>query len=83
MVRFCLLTTTGMWRILSNLGVKLNEKFNTKKKVAELIDGGDMSACDGDNNCPEYYSERGEDTPPTLNVDLNEFLEICRLQLWL
>ena len=31
------------------MGVKLNEKFNTKKKVAELIDGGDMSACDGDN----------------------------------
>ena len=25
------------------LGVKLNEKFNTKEKVAELIDGGDMS----------------------------------------
>ena len=57
------------------LGVKLNEKFNTKKKVAELIDGGDMSACDGDNGRPEYYSERGEDTPPTLCVDLNEFLE--------
>ena len=24
---------------------------------------------------PEYYSARGEDCPPILNVDLNEFLE--------
>lgn len=67
------------------LGVKLNEKFNTKEKVAELIDGGDMSTCWSDSIwgeqlpegtfAPEYYSARGEDCPPILNVDLNEFLE--------
>ena len=30
------------------LGVTLNEKFNTRDKVAELIDGGDISCCDSD-----------------------------------
>ena len=93
MVRFCLLTTTGMDLSRVDLGVKLNEKFNTKEKVAELIDGGDMSTCWSDSiwgedlpegkYAPEYYSARGEDCPPILNVDLNEFLEDCRLQLWL
>ena len=32
------------------LGVTLNEKFNTKDKVAELIDGGDMSSCDSNDD---------------------------------
>ena len=27
------------------LGMTLEEKFNTREKVAELIDGGDMSSC--------------------------------------
>ena len=32
------------------LGVTLRDKFNTKEKVAELIDGGDISCCDSDTN---------------------------------
>ena len=27
------------------LGVTLRDKFNTREKVAELIDGGDISCC--------------------------------------
>ena len=32
------------------LGVTLNKKFNTREKVAELIDGGDISCCDSDSD---------------------------------
>ena len=32
------------------LGVTLNKKFNTREKVAELIDGGDISCCDSDTD---------------------------------
>ena len=32
------------------LGVTLREKFNTREKVAELIDGGDISCCDSDSD---------------------------------
>ena len=31
------------------LGVTLNEQYNTKEKIAELIDGGNMSSCWSDN----------------------------------
>ena len=31
------------------LGVTLNQQYNTRQKVAELIDGGDMSSCYSDN----------------------------------
>ena len=61
------------------LGVTLNSKFNTREKVAELIDGGDISCCDSDtdwdrNEVPnhvQYYNDRGEKTEPRL--DLNEY----------
>ena len=61
------------------LGVTLNKKFNTREKVAELIDGGDISCCDSDTNwdrekCEphvQYYNDRGEKTEPRL--DLNEY----------
>ena len=66
------------------LGKTLVEQYNTKDKVAELIDGGDMSSCWSDSiwgeqlpegkYAPEYYSARGENCPPTLCKDLNEFL---------
>ena len=66
------------------LGVTLEDKFNTKDSVSELIDGGDMSSCDSDTDWdrnkidgpsrPQYYSERGEDCPPRLDSDLEEFL---------
>jgi len=65
------------------LGRILNTHYNTKEKVAELIDGGDMSSCWSDacwetklpvgEYGPEYYSQRGEDSPPRLDADMDEF----------
>lgn len=48
------------------LGRILRTHYNTKEKVAELIDGGDMSTCWAEDNKPEYYSARGEDCPLVL-----------------
>ena len=56
------------------LGRILKTHYNTKAKVSELIDGGDMSSCWGDDNQPEYYSARGEDCPPSL-MTMNEYLD--------
>ena len=75
------------------LGRILKTHYNTKDKVAELIDGGDMSCCwtkdrwtgkqiapyvieqkESEEYGPQYYSARGENCPPTLCKDLNEFL---------
>jgi len=67
------------------LGRILNTHYNTKEKVAELIDGGDMSSCwndtvwgkkrtDGQKYGPEYYSQRGEDCPPRLDKNLVEYI---------
>ena len=61
------------------LGVTLNKKFNTFDKVAELLDGGDISCCDSDRdwdrnkveNHVQYYNDRGEKTEPRL--DTNEW----------
>ena len=55
------------------LGRILNTHYNTKTKVAELIDGGDMSAAWGDENRAEYYSERGENCPPRYDNNMEEF----------
>ena len=66
------------------LGRILTTHYNTKEKVAELIDGGDMSSCwndtvwgkphaDGLKYGPEYYSARGEDCPPRLDNNMEEF----------
>ena len=63
------------------LGRILETHYNTKEKVAELIDGGDMSSCwsdtvwgqertDGKKYGPEYYSARGEDCPPRYDANL-------------
>jgi hypothetical protein len=52
------------------LGRILNTHYNTRAKVAELIDGGDMSTCWGEDKQPEYYSARGEDCPPRLDATL-------------
>jgi hypothetical protein len=65
------------------LGRILKTHYNTKEKVSDLIDGGDMSSCW--TNCgwqnetrPEtgamYYSERGEDCPPRLDQSLSDFI---------
>ena len=66
------------------LGRILTTHYNTREKVAELIDGGDMSSCWTDacwetklpvgEYGPEYYSARGEDCPPRLDKNLEEYL---------
>ncbi len=55
------------------LGRILNTHYNSKDAAAELIDGGDMSTCWGEDKQPEYYSARGEDCPPRLDADMDEF----------
>ena len=63
------------------LGVTLEKKFNTFDKVAELIDGGDISCCDSDtdwnlekvDNHVQYYNDRGEKTEPRLDLNQEDF----------
>ena len=71
------------------LGRILQTHYNSKELAAELIDGGDMSSCwtkdrwttidkqldDGieETYGPQYYSQRGEDTPPRHDADMDEF----------
>lgn len=61
----------------------LRTHYNTREKVAALIDGGDVSCLwtddrwdnSGDGSYgPNYYSYRGEDCPPRLDSNLNEYL---------
>jgi len=64
------------------LGVTLNNKFNTRDKVAELIDGGDISCCDSDSdwnlnkveNHVQYYNDRGENTEPRLDANFDDYV---------
>ena len=64
------------------LGVILRQKFNTREKVAELLDGGDISCIDSDTNWKResveehvlYYNARGEDTEPRLDLTLEDYL---------
>ena len=64
------------------LGVTLNEKFNTKDKVSELLDGGDISCCDSDSdwnlnkvdNHVQYYNDRGEKTEPRLDLNFDDYV---------
>ena len=66
------------------LGRILKTHYNTKTKVADLIDGGDMSSCwsdsvwgkpfaDGRKYGPETYADRGEDCPPRYDNNVEEF----------
>ena len=74
------------------LGRILTTHYNTKEKVAELIDGGDMSCAwtkdrwtgkkvaeyvtenvEVEEYGPQYYSQRGEDCPPRLDNNMEEF----------
>ena len=66
------------------LGRILKTHYNTRDKVAELIDGGDMSSCWTEDRWnsetkaqeygPQYYSQRGEECPPRLDANLCEYL---------
>jgi hypothetical protein len=71
------------------LGRILETHYNTKEKVADLIDGGDMSSCWTDDTfhgphgmgkkkeySPQYYSERGENCPPRYDKDMEEFFSM-------
>ena len=65
------------------LGVTLREKFNTYDKIAELLDGGDVSCIDSDTNwslekCEshvQYYNDRGEKTEPRLDITVEDYLD--------
>jgi len=65
------------------LGVTLNAKFNTRDKVAELIDGGDISCCDSDSdwnlnkveNHVQYYNDRGDNTEPRLDSNFDDYVK--------
>lgn len=63
----------------------LHTHYNTREKVASLIDGGDVSCLwtDKDWNGNEWsdckykaltYAMRGENCPPRHDADLNEYL---------
>lgn len=61
----------------------LRTHYNTREKVESLIDGGDVSCLwtddrwdnSGDGSYgANYYSYRGEECPPRLDADLNEYL---------
>ena len=66
------------------LGRILKTHYNSRELAAELVDGGDMSCAWTDERWddsgvvgvygPQYYSQRGEDCPPRLDADLNEYL---------
>ena len=66
------------------LGRILTTHYNSKSLIEELIDGGDMSSCWTDERWddsgvkgvygPQYHSQRGEDCPPYLDANLNEYL---------
>ena len=60
----------------------MKEKFNTYDKIAELIDGGDISCCDSDTDWNlekveshiQYYNDRGEKTEPRLDTTVEDYL---------
>ncbi len=64
------------------MGRILRTHYTAKEKVAELIDGGDMSSpwtnAGWNNETVEqgalYYSQRGENCPPRLDANLTEYL---------
>ena len=72
------------------LGVTLKERYNTKEKIAELIDGGNMSSCYSDNIYdvmknkfikiddpkPNYYG--GDDEAPRLDRNFDEYAKNAR-----
>ena len=75
------------------LGRILKTHYNTKEKVSELIDGGDMSCAwtkerwtgnelapyvkeikESEEYGPQYYAQRGDDSPPHLDNNVVEYL---------
>ena len=66
------------------LGVTLKKKFNTREKIAEVIDGGDISCIDSDSDwknekCDKhvlYYNDRGENTEPKLHLNIDDYFDV-------
>jgi hypothetical protein len=61
----------------------LRTHYNTREKIESLIDGGDVSCLwtderwdgSGDGSYgPNHYAYRGDDCPPRLDANLNEYL---------
>jgi hypothetical protein len=61
----------------------LRTHYNTREKVAELVDGGDVSCLwtddrwdgSGDGSYgPNHYAYRGEDCPPRLDANKYDYL---------
>tara|TARA_Y100000356_G_scaffold106071_1_gene91919 strand:+ start:143 stop:544 length:402 start_codon:yes stop_codon:yes gene_type:complete len=65
------------------LGVHLRQNYRTKDKIAELLDGGDISCIDSDTdwnlekveNHVQYYNDRGENTEPRLDLNDDDFFD--------
>ena len=65
------------------LGVMLRENYNTREKIAELIDGGDISCLASDTDWDRkecephvlYYNARGERTEPRLDLNVDDYFE--------
>ena len=63
------------------LGVMLQKNYNTREKIAELLDGGDISCLASDtdwdrNECEShvlYYNARGENTEPRLDLNVDDY----------
>ena len=65
------------------LGVTLNKKFNTREKVEELIDGGDMSSCDTEYGWDyDYSSEEGKRDVLFLGDCDDGVSELCKHLGW-
>ena len=64
------------------LGVHLRQNYTTNDKIAELLDGGDISCIDSDTdwnlekveNHVQYYNDRGEKTEPRLDLSEDDYL---------
>ena len=63
------------------LGVMLQKNYNTREKIAELLDGGNISCLASDtdwdrNECEThvlYYNARGENTEPRLDLNVDDY----------
>lgn len=57
---------------LSYNGKMLRQHYNSLAAAEDLVSGGDMSGLEANLADVEYYSRRGEDSPPMLHAGLDE-----------
>ena len=66
------------------LGVMLRENYSTREKIAELLDGGNISCLSSDTDWDRkecephvlYYNARGENTEPRLDANVDDYFEL-------